>query len=103
MNIFTDNLWLHRNKDFLERVKKNNQAILYNAPYSSHLNPIERLWAHAKKQFGREVLCDVELSSTEEVQSFVEKAIVNVPPVFMKKHIISCIRKIVLELEAIKL
>lgn len=51
-----DNLWLHKNSDLIAYAGRKNIQFVYNAIYSSEYNPIERLWAFAKKRFGREVV-----------------------------------------------
>ena len=47
--IFLDNLQVHHTYIVRDNAFKNNQVLIFNASYSSHLNPIERLWAVAKR------------------------------------------------------
>ena len=47
--VFLDNLTLHHTVLVREKAKSNNQELVFNASYSSHLNQIERLWARAKR------------------------------------------------------
>ena len=47
--VFLDNLTLHHTMLVREKVKLNNQELVFYASYSSLLNPIERLWALAKR------------------------------------------------------
>ena len=47
--ILMDNLQAHHNPAVTNKAREYNQVLLYNATYSSHLNPIERLWALAKR------------------------------------------------------
>jgi len=51
--MFLDNLPLHHTKAFKEHTSAYKQQLVFNAGYSSELNPIERLWALAKRSFGR--------------------------------------------------
>jgi len=44
---------MHYNKEFKALVKSHGHELIYNASYQSPLNPIERLWAIAKRSFGR--------------------------------------------------
>ena len=53
VTIFLDNLRMHYNKEFKSLVASHGHELLYNASYQSHLNPIELLWAVAKRAFGR--------------------------------------------------
>ncbi|MFN9898890.1 MAG: transposase [bacterium] len=47
--VFLDNLVLHHTVLVREKAKSNLQELVFNASYSSPLNPIERLWALAKR------------------------------------------------------
>ncbi len=49
--VFLDNLHLHHSKKIASLALLLNIELLFNAPVSSHLNPIERLWAHSKRIF----------------------------------------------------
>jgi len=71
VNIFLDNLRLHYNKTFTTACAANNHRLIYNAIYSSELNPIERLWALAKRDFGRHLIADSSMTSQAEVRAFV--------------------------------
>jgi len=42
---------MHHSKNIAAKAKRLKLELLFNAPVSSHLNPIERLWAHAKRKF----------------------------------------------------
>jgi transposase len=54
--VFLDNLALHKTHDFRKAAEKQRLQLVYNAPYSSEYNPIERLWGLSKKIFGRQVV-----------------------------------------------
>ena len=49
--IFLDNLHVHHTHLVRDNAFKNNQVLIFNALYSNHLNPIERLLAVAKRPF----------------------------------------------------
>ena len=46
--VFLDNLHMHHSKEVLEYATSLEISLLFNAPMSSELNPIERLWAWSK-------------------------------------------------------
>lgn len=64
------------------------QHLIFNASYSSELNPIERLWALAKRIFGREVTRECDFKSQTEVEAFVEKSLVQVPKESLRLHVL---------------
>jgi transposase len=51
-----DNLRLHHSKVVIERCRKYNIEIIFNAPYSSEYNPVERLWCYAKNHFKKHMI-----------------------------------------------
>jgi transposase len=58
--IFLDNLQVHHTHIVRDNAFKNNQVLIFNASYSSHLNPIERLWAVAKRKFIKDCVTDAD-------------------------------------------
>jgi transposase len=52
-----DNLSVHRTRKVVDFSKRCKIEIVYNASYSSEFNPIERLWAFAKRNFRRRMIC----------------------------------------------
>jgi len=48
--IFLDNASIHKNKQFINDIKKNNWNVIYNIPYHSHLNPIEYVFSLLRKE-----------------------------------------------------
>lgn len=96
--LFLDNLKLHYNHDFVRQANQYKYRLIYNASYSSHLNPIERLWALAKRSFGREILSECNLRFQSDVRAFVAKSIVQVPRESLMKHIRTCFKRIVTDL-----
>lgn len=65
--IFINNLTLHHTVALRNQAKANNQELYFNAAYSSHLNPIERLWALAKRQFRKDCITDANFASQAEI------------------------------------
>ena len=49
--LLLDNLGVHRTKDATKLAKTLGIELVFNGTYSSEYNPIERLWAWAKKRF----------------------------------------------------
>ena len=49
--IFLDNLRVHYSLRVREFCNQNNIELIFNAAYSSEYNPVERLWALAKRSF----------------------------------------------------
>ncbi len=66
---------------------KNNQVLIFNASYSNHLNPIERLWAVAKRQFIKDCVTDADFRMQEKVKSLVKKSILEASSETLEKHI----------------
>lgn len=93
--IFLDNLNIHRNPDFLNTLKQNGHEPIYNASYSSALNPIERLWAFGKKIFGRELVGNCDLKNKAEVEGFVRRSLIQVPADALESHVHSCFKSMV--------
>ena len=58
--IFLDNLRIHHTHIIASKSRDNNQVLLFNAAYSSQLNPIERLWAVSKRQFVKDCVTDAD-------------------------------------------
>jgi hypothetical protein len=55
------------------KVQANNQVVKFNVSYSSQLNPIERLWAIAKRQFVKDCVTDVDFKQQEEIKAFLKR------------------------------
>jgi len=56
--IFLDNLTVHYTDVVKSAAKKYNQELIFNANYSSQLNPIESLWGMSKRHFSRSRITD---------------------------------------------
>ena len=48
-----DNASIHRTKKFMDYVRKNKLHVLYNVPYHSETNPIERVFSVLKNEINR--------------------------------------------------
>ena len=49
--LFMDNLWVHKNADIRELMRKLNIRPIYNVAYSPEFNPIEAVFSKVKRQF----------------------------------------------------
>jgi transposase len=59
-SIYLDNLSVHKNPGARQLCEDNNCQLLLSPPYSSQLNPIERLWAFAKAPFRKRCLLECD-------------------------------------------
>ena len=51
--MFLDNLRVHHMKEVKAHAASHSISLWYNAAYSPEFNPIEGLWAYAKRNFNR--------------------------------------------------
>ena len=65
----------------------NKKMLIFNASYSSHLNPIERLWAVAKRQFIKDCVTDADFRLQEEVKALLKKSILEASSETLEKHV----------------
>ena len=63
--VFLDNLNIHHSYIVKERARINRQELIFNAAYSSEINPIERLWALAKRIFARDLITEANFKDKE--------------------------------------
>ena len=85
--IFLDNLQVHHTHLVRDNAFKNNQVLIFNASYSSHLNPVERLWAIAKPYLIKDCVTDADFRMQEEVKALVKKSILEGSTETLEKHI----------------
>ena len=85
--IFLENLQVHHTHLVKDNAVKNNQVLIFNASYSSHWNPIERLWAVAKRQFIKDCVTDADFRMQEEVKALVKKSILEASSETLEKHV----------------
>jgi transposase len=90
--VFLDNLRIHHTLIIASKAQANNQVLIFNASYSSQLNPIERLWAIAKRQFVKDCVTDVDFKQQEEIKAFVKKNILEASPETLEKHVFACLK-----------
>jgi transposase len=90
--VFLDNLSFHHSRVVLERARKNKQEFIFNAAYSSVYNPIERLWAIAKRQFARDLITEANYKDKEQIKALVMKSILHASESTLTKHVFACLR-----------
>ena len=90
--IILDNLQVHHTHLVRNNAEENNQVLIFNASYSSHLNPIERLWAVAKRQFIKDCVTDADFRMQEEVKALVKKCIIEASFETLEKHVYACLK-----------
>lgn len=100
--IFLDNLQVHHTHLVKDNAVKNNQVLIFNASYSSHLNPIERLWAVAKRQFTKDCVTDADFRLQEEVKALVKKSILEASSETLEKHVFSCLKLMKIDVERLR-
>ena len=61
----------------LERARNNKQEFIFNSAYSSVYNPIERLWAIAKRQVARDFITEADYKVKEQIKALVMKSILS--------------------------
>lgn len=67
-----DNLRVHYTAEVTEYASTHNIRLIYLPPYSSEFNPIELLWAFAKRKFRQEIVFMPDLRP-----KFVERCIID--------------------------
>ena len=97
-HVVLDNLNAHYGPAVTEKAKFYNLVLHYNPTYSSHLNPIERLWALAKRQFIKDCATDSDFANQAEVEAFVGKCIMTASRETLEKHVYGCLRLMIKEL-----
>lgn len=89
--ICLDNLRLHFSKKLKEYNKKHNIELLFNAPYSSELNPIERLWGFAKRKFSTEIISESSWGNKAEIAALVMRSVLTVEASSLAAHVQKCL------------
>ena len=89
--VLVDNLNIHYNQAVIQKAREHNLVLIYNATYSSHLNPIERLWALSKRQFIKDCVTDANFANQAEVEAFVSKCILTANRETLEKHVFVCL------------
>ena len=73
--MWLDNLKVHHSNEIKRWAEREGLRLVFNAPYSCEYNPIETLWAFAKKTFYNEELKIDKKLRFPEVERKVRKHI----------------------------
>ena len=76
----------------LEHARENKQEFIFNAAYSSVYNPIERLWAIAKRQLALDFITEANYKDKEQIKALVVKSILQASESTLTKHVFACLR-----------
>lgn len=95
--IFWDNLKAHHSKEVRETAERNNQILLFNGSYSSKFNPIESLWAYAKRYFRKEIMTLSDYKNQSSIHQLVTESIKQVSPLHLKRYSKKVMRWVELE------
>ncbi len=78
--VFLDNLRVHHSKRVKDYCSKNRIELLFNASYSSEVNPIERLWSLSKRNFSRHLIDPNSTQSNQQhITHLVRSSITSAP------------------------
>ena len=91
--VFLDNLKAHHSPEVKTYAKEANIELLYNAAYSSELNPIERLWLFSKRLFYKRVIEFSDWKDRPRLYSLVDECIKAVPTSYIKSHVDRCMQR----------
>lgn len=91
--IFLDNLTVHRTNKVKVYAQENNIELIFNSPYSSPYNPIERLFAYCKHNFRRLLLPNTEAKTQELITKLVRQSVQLVNSEPMKAHVNKCLQQ----------
>ncbi len=91
--MFLDNLNVHHSNDVKRWAQREGLHLLFNAPYSCRFNPIETLWAFAKKPFFNEELMIYDKLRWGDVEERARKHVEAVS----QQSLYKCVRHVVVE------
>ena len=85
--MFMDNLRLHHMKIVKEYAVSHCIALRYNAAYSPEFNPIEGLWAYAKRSFSRYMINEHNFKDRALLYRLVRESIETVPQTYLRNRV----------------
>ena len=89
--MLVDNLNVHHSKLVQNRASHWNIELLFNGTYSSTFNPIERLWAWAKRRFQAKCVESAPYHRQERMRQLVTEVVHADYSAGLKKHISTCL------------
>ncbi len=63
---------------------------MFNAPYSSEYNPVERLWCYAKYNFKKKMVAVSDYKNQVKIQRIVTESVREVNSDSLRKHVLRC-------------
>jgi transposase len=85
--LMLDNLRLHHNKSIRSLCHHMRYSLRFNSSYSPVFNPIESLWAYAKRDFARHCITEVNFEDQDHVRGLVRRSIEGVPREYLRKNV----------------
>ena len=64
----------------------------YNATYSPQYNPVEGLWAFAKRIFARHCITNDNFQDVNHMRGLVKKSIDDVPQSYLRNRVLKSLR-----------
>ena len=72
---FLDNATVHRKEDIVAAAEERNQAVLFNAPYSSEMNPIENFFGTWKGKIMDKI---TSVKTTQDLTNLVRNSFLSI-------------------------
>ena len=91
--VVVDNLRVHRTLQVSEACVRLGVELVFNAPYSSEFNPIERCWAYSKRAFATDCLVITNFRSKPFLIKRVLKSMDDVLSASIEKHVRRCMHE----------
>ena len=86
-HMLVDNLRMHHSFIIKAHAKSHGINLLYNPKYSPIFNPIEGLWAYAKRIFSRHCINDTNFNDVGVIFRLVKESIEAVPAAYLRGRI----------------
>jgi transposase len=92
--ILVDQAPLHKTEEVKVFCERKGIVLVFNAPYSSEYNAVERLWAIAKRNFRRKLLTtQLQQIKFAKAKELVEASIREVRPGPLQQHTRTCLER----------
>ena len=89
--LFVDNLGVHRTTKVKDFCNENEIFLIFNAPYNSAVNAVERLWAYSKQRWRTECLDIADFKNAKLLKHLVLACLESVNSSHLAKHVKRCI------------
>ena len=85
-----DNLTVHRTNKVQKAADKLKIELVFNAPYSSEYNPIERCWSYGKRIFATDCLSITDFKNKPLMTQRVLRSLETVDSTSIARHVRRC-------------